>query len=60
MLFALIFFDAAAFLGVGSGEKRGLHQSVYPMLPVVAGKAETRKQILIYSLIMAPLKLRLR
>ena len=56
VLFALIFFWtpphfwALALYRSGDYAKAGV-----PMLPVVAGRDATRKQILIYSLIVAPL-----
>jgi protoheme IX farnesyltransferase len=56
LLFAIIFmwtpphFWALSLFAKGDYEKVGV-----PMLPVVAGQRETRKQILIYSLLLAPL-----
>jgi len=56
VLFLIIFFWtpphfwALALYRSGDYAKAGV-----PMLPVVAGRDETRKQILIYSLILAPL-----
>ncbi len=56
VLFLLIFFWtpphfwALALYRAGDYARAGV-----PMLPVVAGRRETRKQILIYSLILAPL-----
>ncbi len=56
VLFLIIFFWtpphfwALALYRCGDYAKAGV-----PMLPVVAGRDETRKQILIYSLIVAPL-----
>ena len=56
LLFALIFmwtpphFWALALYRSGDYARAGV-----PMLPVVAGDRETRRQILIYSLILAPL-----
>jgi protoheme IX farnesyltransferase len=56
VLFAIVFmwtpphFWALALFGCRDYAKAGV-----PMLPVVAGKQETRRQIVIYSLLMAPL-----
>lgn len=56
LLFLIIFFWtpphfwALALFRTGDYAKAGV-----PMLPVVSGRDETRKQILIYSLILAPL-----
>ena len=56
VLFLIIFmwtpphFWALALLRVRDYERAGV-----PMMPVVKGEAETRRQILIYSLILAPL-----
>lgn len=56
LLVAIIFmwtpphFWALALFGCRDYAKAGV-----PMLPVVAGKQETRRQIVIYSLLMAPL-----
>ena len=56
VLFAIIFmwtpphFWALALFGCRDYAKAGV-----PMLPVVAGKPETRRQIVIYSALMAPL-----
>ncbi len=58
ILFAIIFlwtpphFWALALFRQGDYAKAGI-----PMLPVVAGGRETRKQILIYSLILVPVSL---
>lgn len=55
ILFFIIFmwtpphFWALALLRVGDYKRAGV-----PMMPVVRGEAETRRQILIYSLILAP------
>jgi protoheme IX farnesyltransferase len=55
VLFAIIFmwtpphFWALALFKSGDYEKAGV-----PMLPVVAGAGETRKQILIYTVLLAP------
>jgi protoheme IX farnesyltransferase len=56
LLFALIFFWtpphfwALALYRRGDYEKAGI-----PMLPVVAGEAETKKQILLYTILLLPL-----
>ncbi len=56
VLFAIIFmwtpphFWALALCRRGDYEKAGV-----PMLPVVAGVAETKRQILLYTLVLAPL-----
>jgi len=56
LLFLIIFFWtpphfwALALLRDGEYSRAGI-----PMMPVVAGRAETRRQILIYSLLLAPL-----
>ncbi|MGE0667301.1 MAG: heme o synthase [Sphingomonadales bacterium] len=56
LLFAIIFmwtpphFWALSLFAKGDYERVGV-----PMLPVVAGQRETRKQILIYSILLAPL-----
>jgi protoheme IX farnesyltransferase len=56
LLFAIIFmwtpphFWALSLFAKGDYERVGV-----PMLPVVAGPRETRKQILIYSVLLAPL-----
>ena len=56
MLFALIFFwTPPHFWALALVKNEDYTKASIPMLPVVAGKAETRKQILIYSLILAPL-----
>ncbi len=58
LLFAIIFmwtpphFWALALYRSGDYEKAGV-----PMLPVVSGDAETRKQILIYTVLLVPLGL---
>ncbi len=58
VLFAIIFmwtpphFWALALYRSGDYEKAGV-----PMLPVVAGDAETRRQIVLYTLLLAPLAL---
>jgi protoheme IX farnesyltransferase len=56
VLFAIIFmwtpphFWALSLYRRGDYEKAGV-----PMLPVVAGVAETKRQILLYTLVLAPL-----
>src|SRR5439155_11302608 len=56
VLFAIIFmwtpphFWALALFKSGDYERAGV-----PMLPVVAGPAETRRQILIYTIVLAPI-----
>ena len=56
LLFALIFFWtpphfwALALYRRGDYEKAGI-----PMLPVVAGEAETRKQMLLYTILLLPI-----
>ena len=58
VLFAIIFmwtpphFWALALFKCGEYERAGV-----PMLPVVAGRAETQRQILLYTLVLAPLAL---
>jgi len=58
LLFAIIFmwtpphFWALALYRSGDYEKAGV-----PMLPVVSGARETKKQILIYSILLVPLTL---
>ena len=58
ILFAIVFvwtpphFWALSLVRAGEYARAGV-----PMLPVVAGRRETRRQILIYSLVLAPLAL---
>ena len=55
MLFALIFFwTPPHFWALALVKNDDYKQAGVPMLPVVSGAAETRKQILIYALILAP------
>ena len=49
-----LLLDAAALLGAVALPRRGIRRAGVPMLPVVAGAAETRRQILLYSLVLAP------
>ena len=54
-LFALIFvWTPPHFWALALVKNDDYKQANIPMLPVVAGPAETRKQILIYALILAP------
>ena len=54
-LFALIFvWTPPHFWALALVKNDDYKQAGVPMLPVVAGPAETRKQILIYALILAP------
>ena len=54
-LFALIFvWTPPHFLALALVKNDDYKQAGVPMLPVVSGAAETRKQILIYALILAP------
>ncbi len=56
LLFAIIFFwTPPHFWSLALFRSRDYERAGVPMLPVVAGKAATRRQILIYSLIMVPL-----
>jgi len=56
VLFLMIFFWTPPHFWALSLYRAGDYaRAGVPMLPVVAGRAETRKQILIYSLILAPL-----
>ncbi len=58
LLFAIIFFWTPPHFWALSLYKAGEYAKVgVPMLPVVAGARETRRQILIYSLILVPLTL---
>ncbi len=47
--------DAAALLGARALPLRDYERAGVPMLPVVAGADETRKQIVIYSALLVPL-----
>ena len=54
-LFALIFvWTPPHFWALALVKNDDYRDAGVPMLPVVAGKAETRKQILIYALVLAP------
>ena len=56
VLFAIIFMWTPPHFWALSLYRRGDYETAgVPMLPVVAGEGETRKQILIYTLILAPL-----
>jgi protoheme IX farnesyltransferase len=58
LLFAIIFFWTPPHFWALSLYKAGEYAKVgVPMLPVVAGEAETRRHIVIYSLILVPLTL---
>ena len=56
VLFAIIFFWTPPHFWALALLKKAEYAKVgVPMLPVVAGDAETRRQILLYSLLLAPL-----
>jgi protoheme IX farnesyltransferase len=56
LLFALIFiWTPPHFWALALLKKRDYERAGIPMLPNVAGDDETRKQILLYSLLLAPL-----
>ena len=56
LMFLIIFFwTPPHFWALGLLKSDDYARAKVPMLPVVAGPDETRKQILIYSLILAPL-----
>ncbi len=58
LLFAIIFFWTPPHFWALALYKAGEYAKVgVPMLPVVAGKPETRRQIFLYSLILVPLTL---
>ncbi len=58
LLFAIIFFWTPPHFWALALYKAGEYAKVgVPMLPVVAGKPETRRQIVLYSLILVPLTL---
>ena len=58
VLFALIFFwTPPHFWSLSLFTKVDYEKAGVPMLPVVSGERETRKQIFIYSLLLAPLGL---
>ncbi len=55
LLFLIIFFwTPPHFWALGLGRADEYARAGIPMLPVVAGSNETRRQILIYSLVLAP------
>jgi protoheme IX farnesyltransferase len=55
LMFLIIFlWTPPHFWALGLLKSDDYARAGVPMLPVVAGPAETRKQILIYSLILAP------
>jgi protoheme IX farnesyltransferase len=57
-LFAIIFFWTPPHFWALSLYRSGDYEAAgVPMLPVVAGRRETQKQILLYSLLLAPLGL---
>ncbi len=56
LLFLIIFFwTPPHFWALSLYRAQDYARAGVPMLPVVAGEAETRRQILLYSLILAPL-----
>jgi protoheme IX farnesyltransferase len=58
ILFLIVFFwTPPHFWALALTRKDEYARAGVPMLPVVAGEAETRRQILIYSVILAPLGL---
>jgi len=58
LLFAIVFFwTPPHFWALSLYRRDDYAQAKVPMLPVVAGVAETRKQILIYTLVLAPVSL---
>ncbi len=58
VLFALIFFwTPPHFWSLSLFTRADYKKAGIPMLPVVAGEKETRKQIFLYSLLLAPLGL---
>jgi heme o synthase len=58
ILFAIVFFwTPPHFWSLALWSNEDYRRAGVPMLPVVAGAKETRKQILLYSLILAPLSL---
>jgi len=58
LLFAIVFFWTPPHFWALALYKEGEYAKVgVPMLPVVAGAAETRRQIVVYSLILVPLTL---
>jgi protoheme IX farnesyltransferase len=56
LLFLIIFFwTPPHFWALALVKREEYARAGVPMLPVVAGDAETRKQILVYSIVLAPL-----
>ena len=56
MLFLIIFFwTPPHFWALSLYRAEDYARAGIPMLPVVSGEAETRRQILLYSLVLAPL-----
>ena len=56
LLFAIIFmWTPPHFWALALVKNADYQRAGVPMMPVVAGKSETKKQILIYSVILAPL-----
>jgi protoheme IX farnesyltransferase len=56
LLFLIIFFwTPPHFWALSLYRTEDYARAGVPMLPVVAGEAETRRQILLYSLVLAPL-----
>jgi heme o synthase len=56
LLFLIIFFwTPPHFWALSLYRAQDYARAGVPMLPVVAGEAETRRQILLYSLLLAPL-----
>jgi protoheme IX farnesyltransferase len=56
LLFLIIFFwTPPHFWALSLYRKQDYARAGVPMLPVVAGETETRRQILLYSLVLAPL-----
>jgi heme o synthase len=56
LMFLIIFFwTPPHFWALSLWRTEDYARAGIPMLPVVAGRAETRRQILIYSLVLAPL-----
>ena len=50
-----LYVDPAALLGFGAVQKGDYETAGVPMLPVVAGETNTRHQILVYSILLAPI-----
>lgn len=58
ILFAIIFFwTPPHFWALALGTSQDYARAGVPMMPVVAGEKETRRQIFLYALILAPLGL---